>query len=71
MSDDPCVHGKPNLGRECSACARAWENVKASERFVERFGEAASCTCHSCETADTCKGAWDFYNIGGDCLMEK
>jgi len=28
-------------------------------------------TCNRCTDADTCRLAWDLYNIDGDCLASK
>jgi len=28
-------------------------------------------TCYICGSNKNCKFAWDMYNIGGDCIIEK
>jgi 7-cyano-7-deazaguanine synthase in queuosine biosynthesis len=35
------------------------------------YSQKESYTCNRCDAADKCRFAWDFYNIGGDCLAEK
>ena len=28
-------------------------------------------TCYNCKNKEVCPCAWDWYNLNGDCLMEK
>lgn len=68
---DPCIHGKPDLGSKgCAQCDREWTNLKRRER-AERMYPGAVFTCASCDYRDSCPVAWDSYNQGGDCLLDK
>lgn len=72
MTDGPCIHGVANLGLAgCRKCEIEWRNMKRHEHFKEFHGEDAVCLCATCEVQDTCDAAFDLYNIGDSCLMDK
>ena len=46
---------------------RYWKWYKNRHKFEEQF----IYTCQYCNQMDTCKWAFDDYNMNGDCLAEK
>lgn len=41
------------------------------EAFEEEDYDIDRSTCSECSEANSCKYAWDLYNINGDCLASK
>lgn len=37
----------------------------------DEFLELAKFTCYTCPKVDTCKDAWDRYNVENECIAEK
>lgn len=44
---------------------------RVSQLRVQKLPADQKFTCDECNMAPTCKLAFDMYNTGGDCLMEK
>jgi hypothetical protein len=47
------------------------QNINWQLDFLNHDLNPDDCTCIECSEAKTCQFAFDFYNIDGDCLMEK
>jgi len=55
-----------------SRLSLAYKDQKSRDRFIEiLFGSEGFITCRTCPKRTTCGGAWDSYNINGECIMEK
>lgn len=58
---------------KCWLCREADVEFEPDSHISGHYCEAciSELTCESCLGKDECPCAYDLYNIGGDCLMEK